>query len=127
MHIYNAFKVDFLTINYARDQLGKFQIRPQGYNYMQIQYQMMKGSYKVMLQNFEARNDAKTCDISLKYQFQIVLESKVDDLGHCYIDFELTHNGGDLAAKQQSEKKTCRTHGVKNRIDFGTDWDEWEG
>jgi len=49
INIYYAFKVDFLTISYARDQLGKFQIRPQGYNYMQIQYQMMKGSYKVML------------------------------------------------------------------------------
>ena len=93
---------------------------------MHIKYQMMKGSYKVMLWNFEAQNDAKTCDISLKYQFQIVLESKEDGMGNCYINFELTHDG-DLAAKQESEKTTCRTHGVKNRIDFGTDWDEWEG
>ena len=56
-----------------------------------------------------------------------MLESKEDNLGNCFIVFELTHNDGDLAAKQESEKTTCRTHGVKNRIDFGTDWDEWEG
>ena len=56
-----------------------------------------------------------------------MLESKEDDLGICNIVFELTHNNGDLAVKQESEKRTCRTHGVKNRIDFGTDWDEWEG
>ena len=55
-----------------------------------------------------------------------MLESKEDGMGNCYINFELTHDG-DLAANQESEKTTCRTHGVKNRIDFGTDWNEWEG
>ena len=49
MNIYYAFKVDFLTINYARDKLGKFQIRAHGHSDMHILYQMMKGSYKVML------------------------------------------------------------------------------
>ena len=49
MNIFYAFKVDFLIINYARDGLGKFQIRAFGHNYMLIKYQMMKGSYKVML------------------------------------------------------------------------------
>ena len=56
-----------------------------------------------------------------------MFESKEDGIGNCYINFELTHKDGVLAAKQESEKKTCRTHGVKNQIDFGTDWDEWEG
>ena len=68
----------------------------------------------------------KIRNISLSYQFKIVLESKEDESGICFINFELTHDG-DLAVKQESEKRTCRTHGVKNRIDFGTDWNEWEG
>ena len=49
MNIFYTFKVNFLTINYARDRLDKFQIRAQGYSDMIILYQMMKGSYKVML------------------------------------------------------------------------------
>ena len=49
MNIFYAFKVDFLYINYARDRLGKFQIGAYGHDYMLIKYQMMRGSYKVML------------------------------------------------------------------------------
>lgn len=56
-----------------------------------------------------------------------MLESKEDDLGNCYIDFEVTHNDGSLAIEQQSETRTCQTHGVKNQIDFGTYREKWEG
>ena len=49
INIFYTFKVDFLTINYRRDQLGAFQIRPYKYSNMQIKYQMMKGRDKVML------------------------------------------------------------------------------
>ena len=49
MNIIYTFKVNFLTINYARERLGKFQIRANGHSDMIILYKMMKGSYKVML------------------------------------------------------------------------------
>ena len=56
-----------------------------------------------------------------------MIESKEDYYGDCYIHFEVTNSDGDLAIKQESERRTCQTHGVKNQIDFGKDWEKWEG
>ena len=59
--------------------------------------------------------------------FQIMLASKVDDLGFCFIDFKIIENDGDMALNKQSEKQKCQTYGVKNQLDFGPNSGKWEG
>ena len=56
-----------------------------------------------------------------------MLESKEDEFGDCYIDFKIIEIDGDMALNKQSERQQCKTHGIKNRIDFGPDWAAWEG
>ena len=56
-----------------------------------------------------------------------MLESKKDDFGNCYIDFEIFESNGAMAVNEQSEKQECQTYGVKNQLIFGPDWSAWEG
>ena len=65
-------------------------------------------------------------DIALPLIFQINLESKTNDFGHCYIDFYIIEEGNQVV-NQKSETKECKTFGRKNRLDFGPDWGAWEG
>ena len=56
-----------------------------------------------------------------------MLESKEDEFGSCYIDFKINEIDGDMALNKQSERQECKTHGIKNRINFGPGWGQWEG
>ena len=58
--------------------------------------------------------------------FQITLESKKDVYGNCYIDFYLIEKG-NIVANEKSEIRECKTHGLKNRLDFGPGWGDWQG
>jgi len=58
--------------------------------------------------------------------FQITLESKKDSFGNCYIDFYVIEKG-NIVANEKSGIKECKTHGRKNRVDFGPGWNEWQG
>ena len=88
---------------------------------MLFKYQMLEKH------DYEVKFHAIISTMGLKFFVQIILESKNDDFGNCYIDFKIFESDGAMAVNEQSEKQKCQTYGLKNQLIFGPDWSAWEG